>query len=313
MTQSPENREGERAPSDDHLWDYLAVILRHRNLALAIFLVATGAATIRTLMTRPVYLATAQLLIEPENPNVLSFKEVADAQGGRDDYYQTQYKLLQSRSLVRRVVEGLNLLQDPEFGGPRAPETVEAAHAAAPGTSGLMEGAISSLLGHLRVTAVKNSRLVAVGCEAFRPELASTIANKLSQLYILQTLEFRFRTSSEAGQWLGDQVDEQRKKAELAAQELQKLKEREGIVNIEERRTLLDQKLNQLGAALTTARTTRIGKESLYFQMRSAPRPEDLPDAVRDPVVQQLRSEIADMEAKQAQLLENTSTSTPRS
>ena len=46
-------------PSEDHLWDYLAVVLRHRKFALAIFLTATSVATIRTLLTRPVYLASS--------------------------------------------------------------------------------------------------------------------------------------------------------------------------------------------------------------------------------------------------------------
>src|SRR4051812_23235431 len=255
-------------PAEDHLWDYLAVVLRHRKFALAIFLTATCVATIRTLLTRPVYMATAQILIEHETPNVLTFKDVTEVDAARDDYYQTQYRLMQSRSLARRVVESLNLLQDPEFGGPRAPEQVQAALAAAPGASPVMEGAIDGVLGRLRINAAKGTRIVGIGAEAFRPDLAMNIANKLSVLYIEQTNEQRYQTSSEAGQWLGSQIDQQRKRVEEGTQELQKLKEREGIVNIEERRTLLAQKLNQLGTALTETRTARINKEALYRQMR---------------------------------------------
>ena len=140
------------------------------------------------------------------------------------------------------MIESLNLLQDPEFGGPRAPAEVQAAFAAPPGSSPVMEGAIDGLLGRLRINAGKGTRLVGVGSEAFRPDLAMNIANKISQLYIEQTLEYRYQTSSEAGVWLGGQIDQQRQKVEQASQELTKLKEREGIVNIEER-TLLAQNL----------------------------------------------------------------------
>jgi succinoglycan biosynthesis transport protein ExoP len=303
MASPPQPGPAEPA-GEDHLWDYLAVVLRHRKFALAIFLTATSVATIRTLLTRPVYMAAAQILIEPENPNVLTFKDVTAVDAAREDYYQTQYRLLQSRSLARRLVEGLNLLQDPEFGGPRSPEEVQAAFAAPPGSNPVMEGAIDGVLGRLRINAAKGSRIVGVGSEAFRPDLAMNIANKLSQLFIEQTLERRYLTSSEAGQWLGGQIDQQRKKAEEATQELQKLKEREGIVNIEERRTLLDQKLNQLGTALTATRTVRLAKEALYRQMRSTDNPEDLPEVMKDSVVQQLRMERSDLEQKQAQLLE---------
>src|SRR5262245_14055553 len=137
------------AGGEDHLWDYVAVVLRHRKFALAIFLTATSVAAIRTFLTRPVYLAAAQILIERDTPNVLTFKDVTEVNAAREDYYQTQYSLLQSRSLARRVVESLNLLQDPEFGGPRSPEVVQAAAAAPPGSSPVMEGAIDGVLGRL--------------------------------------------------------------------------------------------------------------------------------------------------------------------
>jgi polysaccharide biosynthesis transport protein len=290
--------------SEDHLWDYVAVVLRHRRFALAIFLTATSVATIRTLLTRPVYQATAQILIDRENPNVLTFKDVTEVNSQRDDYLQTQYSLLQSRSLARRVVEALNLLQDPEFGGPRDPEEAKAAAKAAPGDSPLMEGAINGVLGRIRINPAKGSRLVGIGCEAFRPDLAMNIANKLSQLYITQTLEFRYQISSDAGEWLGGQVDQQRRKVEEGTQELQKLKEREGIVNIEERRVLVAQKLNQLGSSLTQARTDRLTKEALYHQMRNATSPEDLTEVLHDQVVSQLRMEQTMLENRQGQLLE---------
>src|SRR5205814_1913531 len=91
---------------------------------------------------------------------------------------------------------------------------------------------------------------------------------------------------------------------EEGTQELTKIKEREGIVNIEERRTLLAQKLSQLGTSLTEVRTARLAKESLYRQMRSSDSPEDLPEVLRDTVIQQLRLERSELEQKQAQLLE---------
>ena len=289
---------------ETHLWEYIYIVLRRRRLVLAVFVAVTGLATLRALLTRPVYEASAQILIERDTPNVLTFKEVAQVDAARDDYYQTQYKLLQSRLLVRRVIETMNLLQDPEFGGPRSPEEMEAIKAAAPGASPVMERAIDSFLRKLRVLPVKNSRLVLVAYESYVPEMAAAAANWLSQLYIKQTLEFRYETSSEAAQWLGQQIEEQKAKVEAADLALQKVKEREGIVNIEERRTLLEQKLKELGTALTTLRTDRLEKEALYNQMRNAANPEELPDVMRSPLVQALRIELATLERSQAQLLE---------
>jgi polysaccharide biosynthesis transport protein len=291
---------------ESHLWDYVHVLLRRRRLLLAVFASIVALATLRTLLTKPVYEATAQLLIEKQNPNVLNFQGVTEERGGSgiDDYYQTQYKLLQSRSLARRVIENLNLLGDPEYGGPRERMQIDGILAQPPGQSPEMEGAINTFLVRTTVQPVRNSRLVNVSVTSGRPDLAASATNALAHLYIQQSLDLRSETSSEAGQWLGGQIDEQRKKAEAADRRLQDLKRQEGLVNIEERRTLLDQRLKELGTALNERKTERLQKEALWRQMANAPNPEELPEVMRSGLIQNLRIELANLDRQQAQLLE---------
>jgi succinoglycan biosynthesis transport protein ExoP len=289
---------------ESHVWDYIHIVLRRRRTVLAVFVGVAALATLRTLLTRPVYEATAQILIERSDPAVLSFKEVAQVDAARDDYYQTQYALLRSRSLAERVIETLDLLGDPEYGGPRSPEQVSAIEAQPPGRSRDMEAAVDALLARLSVKPVRNSRLVTVTVASYRPELAARVTNTVARTYIEQSLDSRFQTSSEAGHWLGAQIREQRKKVEALEGQLRELQEREGLVNIEERRTLLDQRLKELGTALNDRKTDRLQKEALWRQMASAPNPEELPEVVRNPLVQNLRIELAKLERQQAQLLE---------
>jgi succinoglycan biosynthesis transport protein ExoP len=302
---SPEPYETS-GPAESHLQDYLHVLLRRRRLIVAVLVSMVVLAALRAFLTRPVYEATAQLLIEKEDPSVLSFKQVTEAKSGWgiDDYYQTQYKLLQSRSLARRVIEQLNLLNDAEYGGPRPTPRIEALLAQPAGQSPEMEGTIDGLLGRISVKPIRNSRLVSVSATSFRPQLATQIANALATLYIQQSLDIRFKTSSEAGRWLATQIEEQRKKVEDSDRRLQEVKRQEGLVNIEERRTLLEQRLKELGTALTERKTERLQKEALWRQMAEAPNPEELPDVMRSGLVQSLRIELASLERQQAQLME---------
>jgi capsular exopolysaccharide synthesis family protein len=279
-------------------------VLRHARLVVAVILGITTLAAVRTFMTRSVYQGTVQILIQREAPKIVSFKEVTELESARDDYFQTQFKLLQSRSLARRVIESMSLMQDPEFGGPRNPDDVTAAVKAQPGESQLMEGTIDALIGRLKVLPVPNSRLVSVSVEAFRPELASRMANDLSLKYIEQTLEFRYKTSSEAAHWLGDQVEDERRKIQEAEDKLQKVREKDGVANLDERRTLLSQKLQELGSSLNALKAQRLEKEALFQHMRSAPNPEELPQVMQNPVVQQLRTDLANLERQHAELLE---------
>jgi succinoglycan biosynthesis transport protein ExoP len=300
-----QDQQTELGPAGEvHLWEYVHVLLRRRNVVLAVFSLIVVLATVRTLMTQPVYQGTTSILIERHSPNVLDFKDVTQADMRWDDYYQTQYKLLQSRVLARSVVEQMNLLNDPEFGGPRSEQEIAAAHAAAPGASPVIENAVSQLLRGLKIVPVRNSRLVNVSFEAHRPALAASVANRLSQMYIQQALDFRFQTSSEAGTWLETQVSEQRKKVEHLDKTLADLRQREGLVNIEERRTLLEQRLKELGTALNERKTERLQKEALWHQMSGASNSEELPDVARSPLIQNLRIELANLQRQEAQLLE---------
>ena len=249
--------------AESHLWDYVHVLLRRRRVVLAIFTAVFATATLRTLLTKPVYEGTAQILIERADPSVLNFKEVAQLDSQRDDYYQTQYKLLQSRSLARRVVDQLNLLSDPEYGGPRDKAQIDAILAQPQGQSREMENTIDAFLRRLSVRPIRNSRLVTVSVASGRPELAAAATNALANLYIAQSLDLRFQTSSEAGHWLGTQIDEQRSKVEQLDRQLQGDKQKEGLVNIEERRLLLDQRFKELGTALNERKTERLQKEAL--------------------------------------------------
>jgi capsular exopolysaccharide synthesis family protein len=179
---------------------------------------------------------------------------------------------------------------------------MQVAESAAPGASADMEAAIDAFLARLTIQPLKNSQLVAETFSSGRPDLAAQAANTLAEVYIQQTLEFRYRVSAEAGAWLSGESQEQVRKVEAAEAELQKFKEKEGLVSIEERRVLLEQKLKDLGAALTVARTRRLEKEARYRQMQSAANPEELPEAIESPLIQGLRTELAGLERQGAQL-----------
>jgi uncharacterized protein involved in exopolysaccharide biosynthesis len=297
-----------------HLLEYWFMVVRRRRLVGSLALLLTAALGVRALVTRPVYRGTAQLLVERTDPQVLDFKEITqlDAHFG-EDYYQTQFRLLQSRALASKVIERLGLLADPEFGGPRPPDVVKAALAAPIGQSALLETTITAVESRLAVQWQRNTRLMSVSFDAHRPDLAAQVTNAFAQLYIEQSLQLRYETSSGAASWLGEQMRQQRDKVEEATLQLQKLKEKEGIANIEERRTLVEQKLKDLGGALVDMKKQRLEKEGLYTQMRQVRDIEELPEVIRSPVVQALRVDLATLQRQEAQLLERYLDSIPRS
>jgi capsular exopolysaccharide synthesis family protein len=264
------------------------------------FLLIMTASTARIIVVKHLYQGTAQILIERELPNVMDLQSSTVMNEMWEDFYQTQYRILQSRLLARKAIQELNLLHDPEFLDPSSPAAT--APVTAGGTSPAMEAVIDNFLDHVKVEPVKNSQLMNVGFRSVRPELAAKGANTLARLYMETVLDFHNRTSAETGNWLGNENDAQSSKVEAAERAIQKFDQEQGLVNIEERRTLLEQKLKDLGAALTAAKTKRLDKEALYRQMRSAGNPEELPDVIASGFIQSLRSELANLERQNAQL-----------
>ncbi|MFQ5713799.1 MAG: GumC family protein [Candidatus Scalinduaceae bacterium] len=97
------------------LTDYVHIVQRRKWIIIALLVTSVAIATIRTFKATPVYQATTQVMIDRENPNVVAFKEVMSIDSSEKMFYQTQYRVMASRSIALRVINSLNLKDNPEF------------------------------------------------------------------------------------------------------------------------------------------------------------------------------------------------------
>jgi succinoglycan biosynthesis transport protein ExoP len=322
---SRQPRSASVGPDEVHLTDYLKVISHRRWAALTAFLLVMVAVIIYTFTATPIYRARVQLLIENENPNVVSFKEVIEQEKSTNDYYQTQYRMLQSRSLARRTLDQLNLWgsfvpNDKQAGGAsrvvstaaapiaglfRASRPVEPPDA---GETAMQSKALDAFLSNLTVAPVRNSRLVELEYASTRADLAAAVANGIARAYIEQNLEFKYTSSKEASDWLGQRLGEQRKQVEASEGALQRYRERNDAISLEERQNIVVQKLADLNGAVTRAKTERIQKEAAYNQIRtlqgSRTALDTIPAILSNQFVQQQKTELAELQRQQAQLSE---------
>lgn len=304
---------------------YLQILYRRRYIAVTTFLAVVIIVALYSFTATRIYQGSVRILIEPDAPNVVSFQEVFEQSEGADDYYETQYRILQSRGLARRTLDQLELWSHPQFvqrprltvrgvlmtpvnavarwfEPPRPIEPPDAAETRA------QSRVIDRFLDDLSVEAVRFSRLVDVSYRSFDPVLASRIANALADAYIEQSLELRSNTTKEASEFLVEQLAEQRKKLEASEQALQAYRERTGSISLEDRQNVVVQRLADLNAAVTKANTTRIQKEAAHNQVRAAldnPAAIDtVPAILSNTFVQQQKSELAQLQRQRAQLSE---------
>lgn len=318
-----------------HVFDYLRIVYKRRWIAIPVFLIVVAVGAINSFRTTPIYEARTQLLIEKDAPKIGSLSTMFQERDGwyNDDFYQTQYRILQSRSLAREAAELMNLPAHPAIqrgmSARTAPVTVRGA---LDGAVSLIKRAAGSgpapraprpevndqprdpfapyvgmLLGALEVRPVRNSRLVDISMTSTDPQLAADMANGLAKAYIQQSLETRFSASREASDWLGSQLAEQRKKVEESEAALQRYKEQHDAVAVEDRQNIVVQRLADLNAAVTKAKTERIGKEAVYNQLKAVQGTsaiDTFPALVANEYIQKLKSELGDLQRQQAQLAE---------
>jgi polysaccharide biosynthesis transport protein len=321
---------------EKHLTDYLRVLYKRRWAAIPAFLVIVVVGVINTYRTTPIYEAHAQILIEKDTPRVAGLNDMFSQQDGwyNDEFYQTQYRILQSRSLARRAVKTMRLGEHPAYKRMIAtppPMTLTGAATAAysavktaivgaapkterrevipqPTASGetAQEAALAdSFLGALTVVPVRNSRLVELRFTSSEPQLAADMANALAKTYIEQNLEFKFNSSKEATDWLSSQMAEQRKKVEDSEAQLQRYKEQHDAVAVEDRQNIVVQRLGEMNAAVTKAKTARIEKEALYNQlkaMQTSGSIDSFPAVLANDYVQKIKGDLGDLQRQQAQL-----------
>lgn len=138
---------------------------------LLVAMVALGlvAAVLVNLLMRPAYKATALMMINKEDAGKIDSSPYGSF-ASEEDYYRTQYQLLQSRSLLSKVYTKMKLGQVEEFANPNGLKKLEKS---------------------LDIAPITRSRLVNVSATAYDPTLAADIVNTLTDTFVADNVSNR--------------------------------------------------------------------------------------------------------------------------
>ena len=106
----------ERDEDEIDLLEYWKILRDRKWLIAAITGGVMALALVLTLLTTPIFRASSTLQIDRETIKVVDVGGLTPAESPYDeDFYQTQYELLQSRALALRVIQDLKLVDNPAF------------------------------------------------------------------------------------------------------------------------------------------------------------------------------------------------------
>jgi len=308
-----------------HLRDYLLVIQKHRWTVITIFAIIVITVVIHSFTATPIYEATTRLIIDKENPNVVSIQEVMAINASGTDYYRTQYKIIESRTVAREVIRRLHLDKSEEFFPKPKDDLISNLKRSIQETIAFWKDSIASLLrteekatpktiaeyepdsslvydfiSRIEVNPIHKSRLVDVNFQAKDPALAATILNTLANAYIDQNLETKLRAVQDAVKWLHNRIEEERKKVEKAEQALLRYKEKHFIVTdfSSDVENITAQKLAQLNTQVVEVESERVEAETRYKQAMALSDTPDMLDSIPEVLNNELILQIKSMEVE---------------
>jgi capsular exopolysaccharide synthesis family protein len=265
---------------------------------------------------QPVYRSTATLLIGGNEAVTVTSEGKTQSSFDNGKSLGTQIELIKSREVARAVMDKLGAARTSILNDIKAdstfdfdwrdwvpPSWLERANLAGPIESIAQSDPDKALLEWLRdnlsVEPVRDTSMLEVSFEATDPTLAASIANAFTRAYLDYNLKQRLESTTEASQWLQEQLEKSRQHVLGSVDSLQQYREEAGLVNIEGMHSVLTHQLKDRTASLSRAHQKRSEAESLYLRARSLQQ-EGQMDAMwevrENEWVQDLRSEALRLE-----------------
>ncbi|MEA2747476.1 MAG: polysaccharide biosynthesis transport protein [Myxococcales bacterium] len=276
-------------------------IRKHWAIVIGLVLVC-GAASLAYSKTLPkIYEAQTLLEFDPDVIKPLGNK--ADPIVGWSaiwdtrEYYETQYRIMQSERVLSAVVRDLSLQNDPNFLGytPKSPAPLEAT--------------VATLRGRLTIEPVKGSRLVLVKIQDTRPEQARRLADAVARAYIQQNLDKMINATGDTVVWLSGQLDHFKLELEQTENSLHEFKKQNDLPSstLEDLSKMIRLEMQDYDGALTRTRMRRQELAARHSELAkiTADQPDQLPasELLSNAFLGGLRSKFQEAQRERAELV----------
>jgi capsular exopolysaccharide synthesis family protein len=187
-------------------------------------------------LTTPLFTAATTVVLESRQEQIVDIESVVSGLSGDQVDLNTEIQILRSRRLLGKLVDDLDLTQDPEFNATLRPDpgfspgvvikfvrdTIkgQAGDNAPPTQQEIKDAAIDELLRIVTVTNIRQSYVFRIAAFSPNPVRATQITNRLAELYVADQIALKFEKTVEATKWLTDRVAELQIELEVIELEL---------------------------------------------------------------------------------------------
>jgi len=169
---------------------YAGVLWRGRWLVLVALLIGVALSSLIAYLQIPEYEALALVQIEPPVPFFMGVNDALMGGGGywqNADFYNTQFRIIQSKAIADKVIDELKLKDKLPFKDAPDPAAL--------------------FLSHVVVEPVPESRLTNIKVSHEDPLEAALWANRMADVYIRHSLDQRIESARKALDWLQERLN----------------------------------------------------------------------------------------------------------
>ncbi len=283
------------------LREYIDILLRRKWWIIGTFFTIVFLVALYTFTRTPIYRSVATLEITNDNPG--SQLGVSGSMMGFGGWYfaqkfqQTQYKILESRSLALRVIKALNLGDHQDYAFIKENDQDK--------SKAEIEDEMAELFSaKLEIEPVRNTLLVNVAYQSKDRVMAKKVLDVIADEYMFLLIDRRNESYVLVRNWLDKQLIGMADKVHEAQKKLYKFGQQTDIYTVEERDSrssapsgnVVVQKFIDLSALLTKAQAEKMAKQGQFQQIKD--KGPDAPLIVNHPLIATLREQLVGQQSK---------------
>ncbi|HEY7231047.1 MAG TPA: polysaccharide biosynthesis tyrosine autokinase [Pseudolabrys sp.] len=302
-------RGGEASGYSADLREILRILNRRRWIIITTTVASLGAAAAFLLTATPKYTATSTILIDPRRSSVVESNDNNQSRSSvapDDGTINSQVSLIQSAAVLRRVVDELDLSDDPEF-KPRAGllnliiPSFETTQPLAPGQSpeDVAKSATVDFLADHRLAVIRQpaTYVIDINVKSESPEKAAKIANAIVDSYFYEQLRNKQDTRKTAASWFDKQIQDLRSRVLASDKAVEDFRAAHNLT-LAQGVTINDQQLGDLTNKLIEAQVQTAEARAKFEQVQNIVKTHGDPGAVSQAlasgVITQLRAQYAE-------------------
>lgn len=268
-------------------------ILRARIwVFLATLLVTVGTTIVLSIALPPRYTAETTVVVDSKGMDPI-FGVMMPFQL-MPGYLATQVDVIQSRKVALEVVKALGI---PQSADARA-KWMDATD----GKGTVEDYWADEFLRKLDVKPSRESSVISISFTWPDPKIAAGIANAFAAAYQRTNLELRVEPARQSAAWFDERLVKLRKDLESAQTRLNDYQRQKGFTAQDERLDLETSRLTEISSQYTSAQAQAADAESRLRQLneylQKGASPETIPDVLTNALIQNLKSQLTQTEAK---------------